>query len=233
MLAKDFAAIFFIVLFGGLFIFICIISAIKAVRDRRKIKKFIKAKEEALRAVRLKRQAYINMGQIDESPKHVVSDKDKENVSFQYKETESQKSNNGKSPCGPTSIITAGHRQSTKRHQQILTMREIHHKIPYIQSTHRYVILLPWKVLQMASWSPLRTATDLQYKTTIRVRCRTIYNDPLRGVCLVLLQEVQTWRYRKITSTRQKRYVVTHIKWRAENRILKRPRRNLQSQTSL
>uniref|UniRef100_K1RXZ2 Uncharacterized protein n=1 Tax=Magallana gigas TaxID=29159 RepID=K1RXZ2_MAGGI len=72
--------------------------------DRRKIKKFIKAKEEALRAVRLKRQAYINMGQIDESPKHVVSDKNKENVSFQYKETESQKSNNEKSPCGPTSI---------------------------------------------------------------------------------------------------------------------------------
>lgn len=97
MLAKDFAAIFFIVLFGGLFIFICIISAIKAVRDRRKIKKFIKAKEEALRAVRLKRQAYVNMGQIDESPKHVVSDKNKENVSFQYRETDFQKSNNGKS----------------------------------------------------------------------------------------------------------------------------------------
>lgn len=104
MLAKDFAAIFFIVLFGGLFIFICIISAIKAVRDRRKIKKFIKAKEEALRAVRLKRQAYVNMGQIDESPKHVVSDKNKENVSFQYKETDSQKSNNGKSSCSSTYV---------------------------------------------------------------------------------------------------------------------------------
>ncbi|XP_061162272.1 uncharacterized protein LOC133171522 [Saccostrea echinata] len=70
-LSKDFAAIFSIVFFGGLFLFICIISAIKAVRDRKKIKKFIKAKEEAMRAVRLKRQAYVNMGQIEESPKHV------------------------------------------------------------------------------------------------------------------------------------------------------------------
>ncbi|XP_055995167.1 uncharacterized protein LOC125649410 isoform X2 [Ostrea edulis] len=71
MLAQDFAGIFFIVLFGGLFIFICTISAIKAVRDRRKIKKFIKAKEEATKAIRLQRQAYINMGQIEETPKHV------------------------------------------------------------------------------------------------------------------------------------------------------------------
>ncbi|XP_062584549.1 uncharacterized protein LOC134246237 [Saccostrea cucullata] len=70
-LSQDFAAIFSIVFFGGLFLFICIVSAIKAVRDRRKIKKFLKAKEEAMRAVRLKRQAYVNMGQIEESPKHV------------------------------------------------------------------------------------------------------------------------------------------------------------------
>lgn len=48
-------------------------------RDRKKIKKFIKAKEEALKAVRLKRQAYVNMGQIEESPKRVQTNIFKEN----------------------------------------------------------------------------------------------------------------------------------------------------------
>lgn len=61
-----------------------------------------------MRAVRLKRQAYVNMGQIDESPKRVVSDKNKENVSFDQKETDSQKSNNGKSYCSSTHVNNYG-----------------------------------------------------------------------------------------------------------------------------
>jgi hypothetical protein len=86
-------------------------------RDRRKIKRFIKAKEEATKAIRLQRQAYINMAQIEETPKRINYFTTTGNAASSHQKATHANGDSVRKNCDPSNVVQTANNQTLPKYE--------------------------------------------------------------------------------------------------------------------